>query len=115
MWASVYPAEVLKPGQKKGYAGTPTFELELQNLLSVSYTLSHLDVLQNNGSSERCQECGSKPDKLTTCDGASPSNLGFSWPETGQAYGKQLSCKRGFICDDCNTTPESGRGSVHCV
>lgn len=107
-WAYVYPAEVLKPGQKKGYAGTPTFELDLQNLLSVSYMLSHLDVLQNNGSSERCQECGSKPDKLTTCDGAFPSNLGFSWPETGQAYGKQLSCKRGFICDDCNTTPESG-------
>ena len=104
-WECFYPAEVVDPGKKKGYPGTSTYELDLPSLLSVSYILSHLDVLQNNGSSEICQECGSKPDELRTCDGAFPSNLGFSWPETGQAHGKQLSCKRGFICDACDTTP----------
>ena len=112
-WDYVYPAEFADepavPGQrqkKKGYEATPTFELDLHRLLAVSYTLSHLDVLHNLSSGERCEDCGEKAASLRACDAAFPSNLAFSWPEDGGANGKQLSCKRAGICGDCDTKTE---------
>ena len=113
-WDYVYPAEFpdepAVPGQrhqrKKGYGATPTFELDLDRLLAVSYTLSHLDVLQNLSSGERCEDCGGKSSSLRACDAAFPSNLAFSWPETGGGNGKQLSCKRGGLCNDCDSKTE---------
>lgn len=112
-WDYVYPAEFADepavPGKrqkKKGYDATPTFELDLYRLLAVSYTLSHLDVLQNPSSGERCEDCGEKAGSLRACDAAFPSNLAFSWPEDGGANGKQLSCKRAGICGDCDTKTE---------
>ena len=83
-----------------------TFKVSVADLLFYGTRLGHRDVLHNMGDPHLCEECGKRfqnVNDLKECDGSFPMNCGQSFPVN--AYGKQLHCRRGRICN-----PLTGRG-----
>jgi hypothetical protein len=91
-----------KTSSSRHMLSTPIGTHPLSALVSCSYTLSHADVINNNGFLTMCDECHMHvPERhmLRACDGCYPSNIGCSWPEGGLA--RQFRCRRGALCNTC--------------
>ena len=78
--------------------------------------LSHEDVLNNIGPTDRCYHCkkiGSREDlKLRLCDGCCPPLGGRWFPEKGN--GLQNGCHRACVCSDCSELLEDDDGYWLC-
>ena len=93
-----------KAATRPRWAPTETIFVPLNELVGVSYKLSHVDVLSNLGDDTICDRCkrhivGSS---VIQCDGCNPVIAAVRFPSGLTGMGRQMKCHKGFLCVPCD-------------